>query len=190
MEAAASLLERQLALQQEAAALARDLRVEETLGRAGPATAVGSFVTGLMVWRDLDYVVDASGLTAEGAFDLMHPLLARSRTARYEHDTELARHYFVLRLPWREREWKLDVSLFLAGVPPDIETFQDELRARLTEETRVAVLRLKTAWHEDPAYPEVVGGFEICHAVLNEGVLTLNQLDQYLLERSLPLRTR
>jgi hypothetical protein len=190
VEAAANLLARQRALQQEAAALARDLRVEETIGRAGPATAVGSFVTGLMVWRDLDYVVDASGLTAEGAFEVMHPLLARSRTARYEHDTELRRHYFVLRIPWREREWKLDVSHFLDGVPPDIEAFRNELRGRLTEETRVAILRLKTAWHEDPVYPEVVGGFDICHAVLNEGVLTLDRLDDYLLERGLPPRTR
>ena len=40
--------------------------------RAGRAVAVGSFVTGLMVWRDLDFVVDASGLTTGAAFEVMN----------------------------------------------------------------------------------------------------------------------
>lgn len=191
VEASANLVEHQRALQREAAEVLRDLRVEETLERVGRTAAVGSFVTGLMVWRDLDFVVDASGLTTGGAFEAMQPLLARSRAARYEHDTELGRHYFVLRIPWRDdREWKLDVSLFLAGIPPDVEAFQDELRERLTDETPLAILTLKDAWHKDVAYPDVVGGFEICDAVLNDGVLTLDQLDAYLRERGLPGRTR
>jgi hypothetical protein len=189
-ESSASLVERQAALQREAAEVLRDLRVEETLGAVGRTVAVGSFVSGLMVWRDLDVVVDAPGLTTGGAFEAMSPLLARSRAARYEHDTELRRHYFVLRIPWPdERGWKLDVSLFLAGIPPDVEALQDDLRERLTDETRVTILALKDAWHEEAAYPDVVGGFEIYDAVLNNGVLSLDQLDGYLLERGLPART-
>lgn len=169
----------------------RELRVEETLAAVGDVVAVGSFVTGLMVWRDLDFVADASGLTTGAAFEVMHPMLARSRTARYENDPELRRHYFVLRIPWRDdREWKLDVSLFLAGIPPDLEVFQDELRERLTGETRLAILALKDAWHDEAAYPDVVGAFEIYDAVLNHGVLSLDQFDAYLLDRALPVRTR
>jgi hypothetical protein len=190
MEASADLVDRQRALQWEAAEVLRDLRVEETLGVVGRIDAVGSFVTGLMVWRDLDVVVDAPGLTTERAFEVMHPLLARSRAARYENDTELERHYFVLRIPWDDREWKLDVSLFLAGIPPDLEVLQDELRERLTDEARLTILTLKDAWHTEAAYPDVVGGFEICDAVLNNGVRSLDQLDGYLLERGLPARTR
>jgi hypothetical protein len=152
--AGADLVERQSALQREAAAVVRGLRVEETLGRVGRAVAVGSFVTGLMVWRDLDFVVDASGLTTGGAFEKMYPLLARSRTARYENDDELGRHYFVLRILWRDdrewkldvsREWKLDVSLFRAGIPPDLEVLRDELRERLTDETRLTERTSRTS---------------------------------------------
>ena len=191
MEVSADLVERQRALQSEAAEVAGDLRIEETLGRVGRVLAVGSFVTGLMVWRDLDFVVDASGLTTGAAFEVLHPLLARSRAAHYENDGELGRHYFVMRIPWRdEREWKLDVSLFLAGIPPDLETAQDELRTRLTDSTRATILTLKDAWCAEVAYPEVVGGFEIYDAVLNSGVLTLDQLDAYLRERGLPTRSR
>lgn len=187
----ADLVERQRALQREAAEVARDLRIEETLGLVGRVVAVGSFVTGLMVWRDLDFVVDASGLTTGAAFEVMYPLLAHSRAAHYKNDAELTRHYFVLRIPWRDaREWKLDVSLFVAGIPPDVEVFQDELRTQLTDETRATILMLKDAWYAEVAYPDVVGGFEIYDAVLNGGVLTLDQFDAYLHQRGLPPRSR
>jgi hypothetical protein len=188
--AAPDLVERQRALQREAAEVVRELCIEETLRRVASVAAVGSFVTGLMVWRDLDFVGDAPGLTTVDAFRAMHPLLARARAAHYEDDGELGRHYFVLRIPWREdSEWKLDVSLFLAGIPPDIGAFQDELRERLTDETRLTILALKDAWYPEAAYPDVVGGFEICDAVLNHGVATLDQLDAYLVRRGLPSRT-
>jgi hypothetical protein len=191
VEAAADLVDRQRALQREAAGVLRGLRVEETLGVMGRTVPVGSFVTGLMVWRDLDFVVDAAGLTTGRAFQAMYPLLARSRAARYENDMELRRHYFVLRIPWRDAsEWKLDVSLFLGGIPPDLEQFQDGLRERLTDESRLTILTLKDAWHREAAYPDVVGGFEICDAVLWKGVRSLDQLDEYLSERGLPTRSR
>jgi hypothetical protein len=62
--------------------------------------------------------------------------------------------------------WKLDLSLFTHGIPPEVEAFQDELRSRLDDETRRLILRLKEAWHTRLEYPEVIGGFEICTAVL------------------------
>jgi hypothetical protein len=189
-KSATDLIERQEALQREAAEVARDLRVEEALEGVGRVVTVGSFVSGLMVWRDLDFVVDAPGLTTGRAFEAMHPLLVRSSEARYENDAELLRHYFVLRVPWADEEWKLDISLFVDGIPPDIEALQDELRERLTDETRRTILELKDAWHEEAAYPEVVGGFEIYDAVLNHGVSTLDRLDAYLLERGFPTRSR
>jgi hypothetical protein len=189
VDAPGRLLERQAALQREARRLLSDLRVEETLGAAGPTAVVGSYATGLMVWRDLDAVVDAPGLPTTAAFELMLPLLGRCRTARYVDDPGLRRHYFVLRVPWREVTWKLDVSIFLAGVPSDIAAFQQEVRDNLKDETRLTVLTLKDAWKDDPAYPEVVGGFEICDAVLNHGVRSLDELDAYLLERGLSARS-
>ncbi len=184
------LLARQTVLQQEAAEFARDLRLEETLAGAGRAYPLGSSVTGLMVWRDLDYGVDAIGLTREVALATMVPLLARSRSALYEDDATLDRHYFVARVPaGGGREWKLDVSFFRAGVPPGLLEFQAELPARLTDETRLAILRLKDSWHREPTYPEPVGAYEIYDAVLDHGVRTLPELDGYLRARGLPTRS-
>jgi hypothetical protein len=75
--------------------------------------------------------------------------------------------------------WKLDLSLFTDGIPHEVKAFQDELCRRLDDETRLATLRLKELWHRRPEYPEVVGGFEICEAVL-AGARTNDELETHL----------
>ena len=54
---AEELLRRQEELQAEARQVIGDLDLLGVLGRAGNARHIGSFVTGLMVWRDLDLQV-------------------------------------------------------------------------------------------------------------------------------------
>ena len=161
---ASELLERQDRLQIEARAFLSGHQVESTLAQAGRVLLVGSFVTGLMVWRDLDVCVDARGLDRPRAWNLLRPLLVDADRVRYEHRDEPGdrRHYFVLGIAG----WKLDLSLFTAGIPAEVERFQDELRRRLDDETRLAILRLKELWRLRPEYPEIVGGYEISRAVL------------------------
>jgi hypothetical protein len=141
--------------------------VEERLGSAGPVLLVGSYVTGLMVWRDLDVCVYAAGLGRAEAWELVRPFVLKAERVRYEqlHEPGDRRHYFVLLLDG----WKLDLSLFTDGIPPEVEAFQDELRSRLDHETRLAILRLKQLWHRRPEYPEIVGGFEICESRTRRG---------------------
>jgi hypothetical protein len=174
------LLAREEALHAEAQAFLVANQVERRLARAGRVLLVGSYVTGLMVWRDLDVCVDAADLDRALAWELVRPFLAGADRVRYEqHDEpDNRRHYFVLRLDG----WKFDISLFTAGIPLEVEGFQDDLRRRLDHETRLAILRLKELWHRRPEYPETVGGFEICQAVL-DGVRTGEELDEYLRER-------
>jgi hypothetical protein len=106
-----------------------------------------------MVWRDVDFGVDAPGLTAEAAWETMHPALARCSSLQYANDHEDGRHYVVMRIDG----WNVDVALWFAGLPPAVESFQVELPARLTKETRLTILRLKDCWHRLPHYPERVG---------------------------------
>jgi len=177
------LLERAAALQAEGRAVLDRHGVEARLAQAGPVLLVGSVVTGLMVWRDLDVCVDARGLTRPAAWELVRPLVEAAQRVRYEHfDTrEDRRHYFVLRIDG----WKLDLSLFTAGIPSHVVEFQQELLDALrNEEVRLAILRLKELWHVRPEYPERIGGFEICSAVL-AGARTAPELDAYLAEQGL-----
>ena len=171
------LLARATNLRAEAEAFLGEHRVEALLAPVGNVLLVGSFVTGLMVWRDLDACVEAQGLAREAAWELVRPLVVRADRVRYVHfdEPDDRRHYFVLRLDG----WKLDLSLFTHGIPPDVAEFQQELLSRLDDETRLAILRLKELWHRRPEYPELVGGYEICSAVLAD-VRTNDELEAHL----------
>jgi hypothetical protein len=174
------LLERAAALRAEGRAFLDRHAVELRLAPAGSVQLVGSFVTGLMVWRDLDVCVDAHDLARPAAWDLVRPLVHASDRVRYEHldESDDRRHYFVLRVDG----WKLDLSLFTEGIPPEVDEFQRDLIGRLDDDLRVAILRLKELWHRRPEYPEVVGGYEICCAAL-AGARTPQDLDAYLEEQ-------
>ena len=174
------LLERAAALQAEGRDFLDRHAVEPRLARAGSVELVGSVVTGLMVWRDLDVCVDACDLARPEAWELVRPLVLAADRVRYEHldEPDDRRHYFVLGVDG----WKLDLSLFTDGIPPEVDAFQRELLGRLDDELRVAILRLKELWHRRPEYPEVVGGYEICSAVL-AGARTPQELDAYLEEQ-------
>lgn len=177
-----SLLDRQAALQREARDIVERLSLVGILGRAGRVVPLGSAVTGLMVWRDLDFGVGGSGLTSEAAWETVRPLLPRCSALRYDDDREERRHYYVLRIDG----WKIDLSLWSDGVPAAVEAFQADLTARLTHALRLTVLRLKEAWHSLPAYPEVVSAWQIYDAVLEHDVQTLAELDAYLATRGFP----
>jgi len=179
-----ALLARQADLQREADAFVCGLGLVELLGRAGRVVQLGSAVTGLMVWRDVDFGVEAPGLTAEAVWETMRPVLHRCSSLHYEDDHEERRHYFVMRIDG----WKVDVSLWFVRMPPAVEAFQVELPARLTPGSRLAILRLKEVWHRRPHYPDVVSAWEIYDAVLNHGVRTLDELDAFLAARGLPTR--
>lgn len=171
------LLERAAALRAEGRAFLDRHNVEPRLAEEGSVELVGSFVTGLMVWRDLDVCVDARDLTRTAAWELVRPLVLAADRVRYQHfdEPDDQRHYFVLGVDG----WKLDLSLFTDGIPPEVDAFQRELLGRLDDDLRIVILRLKELWHRRPEYPEVVGGYEICRAVLG-GVRTPEELDAHL----------
>jgi hypothetical protein len=179
-----ALLARQDLLQAEVRRFVAEHRLVQLLEPLGRVIPVGSAVTGLMVWRDLDYTVDAPGVAAETVWDALAPLLHRCEALAYTDETgdraaetaPFQRHYFVFRIDG----WKLDISLWTNGAPKEVERYQGELGARLDPETRLTILRLKDAWHVRPEYPDVVGGYEICEAVLEHGVRTPVELETYL----------
>jgi hypothetical protein len=177
------LLEWQAALQAEARDFVAEHGIERLLERLGRVIPVGSAVTGLMVWRDLDYMVDAPGAAAGDVWEGLRPLLHSCQQLVYTDETgELVgeaapfeRHYFVFRVAG----WKLDISVWTNGSPGEVERHQEKLR-ELDASTRLAILRIKDAWHRRPDYPEVVGGFEVYEAVLDHGVRTVEEFELYL----------
>lgn len=54
------------------------------------------------------------------------------------------------------------------------------IHARLTPETRLTILRLKSIWHVSPSYRDTVTSVDIYDAVLDHGVVTKEEFDEYL----------
>ena len=127
---ATRLLERQDILQAKANRLVEQLDLPSMLSRAGRFERLGSSVSGLMVWRDLDLGVSCGRLSPERAWETMVPLAAHPRTTRLDYRNEVGRltppelrgygrYYFVA---YHETEagdeWKIDVSLWSPESPP------------------------------------------------------------------------
>ena len=99
------------------------------------------------------------------------------------------RYFFmVLYESGAESDWKIDISFWLVeSVRP--EPIHDMVVQKLTPETRLAILRIKDVWWKQPSYRQEVSSVDIYDAVLLHGIRTLNEFDQYLIERGKPVRT-
>ena len=195
---ATQLLERQDTSQAEANRLVDRLDLPAMLSRAGRFEQLGSSVSGLMVWRDLDLGASCGRLSPERAWETMLPLAAHTRTTRLDYRNETGRltppelrgygrYYFVVHHETETGdEWKIDVSLWSPDSPPGPLAHAEKLRKRLTPETRLAILWIKDVWHRMPTYPYQVSGMDVYDAVLEHGVRTPEQFGGYLRRRGLP----
>lgn len=154
----------------------------------GVLTPTGSFVSGLMVWRDLDVML--AGGPEFGPADVV-ALLGRAVTipglSGFAYRDERAERSPTGK-PRDERhlvtftvgEWRVDLSIWLHDDHADVSQWHRELAGRLTDEERQAILAVKSVWHLRPEYPDEVGGFDICTAVLEHGVRTAVEFGVWL----------
>ncbi|HLZ23603.1 MAG TPA: hypothetical protein VKQ30_15935 [Ktedonobacterales bacterium] len=192
---AEELLRRQASLQAEAERVLAALDLVAMLASAGTVAFNGSYVTGLMVWRDLDLSVMAPGLTSRSAYETMLPLLTHpdvtlvryrneagghNATGRLEDDRYFFANYYLE----AGQEWKIDISFWVSR-QPHAELLPPELiTQRLTDETRLAILWLKDIWHRLPVYMTQIGSVDIYNAVLDYGVRTPEAFEAYLREHN------
>jgi hypothetical protein len=141
---------------------------------------VGSAALGLMVWRDLDLTVicgtlDAEPVAATGARLATHQ---RVREVRFRNDTgpwnvdPIYPDGLYLGLQCRSavgEEWKVDI--WFVDEPerqPDLAHVRD-LPPRLNNQTRAAILWVKSVWAGRPEYRRQVTSWDIYTAVLDHG---------------------
>jgi hypothetical protein len=195
---ALDLLRRQDALQSEARKVIAELGLVPLLSQAGRVEQVGSSVSGLMVWRDLDFTVLCRDLTVERAFRVLLPLLTHSGITQVDYRDQTGhrappviqgdeRYYFSAHYETATGEdWKIDLSLWLTDAPRNYLPYTERLKQQLTDETRLAILWIKDVWHRLPTYPDEGGGFDVYEAVLCEGVRTPEEFNAYLQARGFP----
>lgn len=192
----ADLEARQSALQAEARALLAELALAD-LG-FGAVQPTGSFVSGLMVWPDLDVMVLGEGLSPGDVLRLVAPLadrpgfeglaLADERGPRSPTGEVRDERYHVP-ITWRhgDAQWRIDLTVWLHDLHRSVTEWHERLRSTITPEQRAAVLRIKDVWYRRPEYPDEVGGADVYSAVLEDGVRDPEGFASRLTRRASPV---
>lgn len=137
---------------------------------------VGSLRTGLLMkHRDIDFHIYTSPFSLSDSFQAMMKLAENKSVIKIEHvnslDTEEACMEWHAWYRDEENElWQIDMIHILKDSRYDgyFEKFADRLSAVLTDETKLAILRLK---YETPETEKIMG-VEYYQAVLRDGIRT------------------
>lgn len=141
------------------------------------AHVVGSLAMGLMMThRDIDIHVYSSPLTVEGSFAAMAKLAVNAAIKKIECRNLLDTDEACIEWhAWYDdgdgEPWQIDIIHILKGSRYDgfFERMAERIKAALTDETRLAILRLKAETPEDVH----IMGVEYYQAVLRGGVRTM-----------------
>ena len=164
--------------QQRAWNIIRRLDIMKIWADAGAEThVVGSLAMGLMMThRDIDIHVYSSPLTVEGSFAAMAKLAVNAAIKKIECRNLLDTDEACIEWhAWYDDgdggPWQIDIIHILKGSRYDgfFERMAERIKAALTDETRLAILRLKAETPEDVH----IMGVEYYQAVLRGGVRTL-----------------
>jgi hypothetical protein len=145
----------------------------------------GSYSYDLMCWRDLDiYVLDPEH-NLKRCFDVGYELTRRLAAKKSRFTNNLGGEpnglYWGIKLgEERQGAWKLDVwFLDLAGYQQHA-AYSARLRESLTAETRSAILAIKEAYWQRPAYRDTITSDMIYRAVLAQGIRTVRDFEQFV----------
>lgn len=167
------LLERQSALQAEGAEVLARLDLGSLFGHVGPVLVAGSYVSGLMAWRDLDVCLLAGvDFAPSDVLDLLKPVVELPGFVGFTYRDERGprcptgeardeRYHLPFDLDAGQGRWRIDLSLFLRDLHDHVATWHEQLRDTISDQQRLAVLRIKDVWHRLPSYPDEVGGWEV-----------------------------
>jgi hypothetical protein len=194
------LLARQEALQAEAAQVLAELDLDRLFGDVGPVLVVGSYLSGLMCWRDLDVCLLAgSECSPSDILELLKRVVELPGFVGFSYRDERGercstgeardeRYHVPFDLDIGQGRWRIDLSVWLRDLHAHVADWHTQLRDTITDQQRLAVLRIKDVWHRLPSYPDEVSGWEIYTAVLRDGVRTPEQFAGWLVANGFPSR--
>ncbi|MDA3649641.1 hypothetical protein LZ318_08325 [Saccharopolyspora indica] len=149
----------------------------------------GSYHSDLMIWRDLDIYIRAPELSVAEYFEFGGRVaqLVDARSASFRDnwagavpDLPHGLYFGIKQGDPRRGAWKLDLW---ALDDADFERTRATARAftaRLTPESRAAILDIKAAYWVDPRYRDTVTSTMIYEAVLTAGVNTPEEFRRWL----------
>jgi hypothetical protein len=149
------------------------------LGRYGEPHVIGSYSLRLMTWRDLDIHLVPDTLDVQAFFALGGELAALLEPHRmhFRDETVVGTPGLPEGLYWgvylgdeKAGAWKIDVWATDREDFEPVRRFNDGIAARLTDDTRAAILAVKAACWRHPQYRRGFTSADVYAAVLDRGV--------------------
>jgi hypothetical protein len=191
-ERESGLLRNDRALRTEADTLLEQRGLRALLETHAPIHVVGSYALELMVWRDLDLILDAPGISLEEFFDIGRKItLALAPWKMFFTDNrDHAGGRYPRGLYWGIRlgdiaqgAWKIDLWAF---EPEETRSKVDDcrrLRHRLNHLNRLRILDLKSQLWRDPRYRDEITSQDIYDAVLDHRASSVADVWAYVQRR-------
>jgi hypothetical protein len=159
------------------------------LEKYGRVHVTGSYALKLMAWRDLDIYLVAGEISLPDFFHLGSQIALLLTPARMQFRNERVARTKGLPegLYWgvyldneREGAWKIDIWAVHAEQFTRLDEFCKAIESKLTAQSRVQILEIKSECWKKPGYRRRFTSLDIYEAVLDEEVENLAAFGQYL----------
>lgn len=184
-----NLIETDLLIRHEADEILHQKGLLSLLKKYGTPHIAGSYVLQLMTWRDLDIYLEADEIVETSFFRLggqiastLCPVKMHFRNELIAQSEGLPRglYWGVYLGDERKGDWKIDIWALDGDQCQMAIDYGTDLARRLTPETRLSILDIKSQCWQDPNYRRSFTSQDIYQAVLEEGVTSMNGFEAFL----------
>lgn len=163
-----------------------DLDLLDRWGKHGEVVVVGSVGLELVVRPDIDLEIHSETAGVAEGFALVsaiaeHPSLQGMRYRDFR-DSREAGLYWKLEVVHADEVWTVDMWLFRGTAHAEAKARQERIKRAMTEEHRDTILAIK---EEAMAAGTRAHGHWLYRAVLNEGVRTLAEYQEWIGDRDI-----
>jgi hypothetical protein len=174
----------------EADKILHDHGLLQIMSRHGTPVLTGSYVLGLMTWRDLDIYLETNEMTEGKFFQLGNELASSLKPHRMHYRNEFIGRTSTLPagLYWGiytsslgfPDEWKTDIWAIDSNQVNTLQRQLDELKSRIDQDKRPPILAIKNHFCKHPEYRRKFTSSDIYHAVIEEGIRSVGEFSQWL----------
>lgn len=176
-------------IKREADEILQEKGLLSVLRSFGTPCVTGSYVLGLMTWRDLDIYLQVDNFSEVEFFALGGQLCRVFTPVKMSFRNELAAKTTGLPAGWywgvylgneREGAWKIDLWAVNASECQRLTRYCTAIKEKLTPETIPTILSIKSQCWKDPEYRRSYGSTDIYNAVLEKKVTNMQGFKKYL----------
>lgn len=176
----------------EADKILHDHGLLKILEKYGNPVLTGSYVLGLMTWRDLDIYLETDDITVSEFFKLGEEIAQSLNPVKMHFRNEYIGNtqgnpkglywgiYTII--PDFPEEWKIDVWAIDTDQVNELQKQVNILQSRITEREREAILLIKNHFCRHPAYRKDFTSTDIYNAVIEDGITTTYDFSKWLKE--------